>query len=46
MIKTSYFSKYKEPNGISIALSTPTCFTGDRYPDINPTYEMLNEYKR
>jgi len=45
MIKTSYFSKYKEPNGISIALSTPNWFTGEKYLNLNPNYDMLNEYK-
>lgn len=44
-IKTSYFAKYKEPNGISICAKTPSWFTGDEYKPLAPSYDILMEYK-
>lgn len=44
---TSYFAKYRYNNlgnGISIALSAPIEI--ETYPDLFPTWELLNEYQR
>ena len=42
---TSYFSKYKEGNGISIARITPHWFKGKEYKKLAPSYWLLNKYK-
>jgi hypothetical protein len=43
-LNTSYFSKYKGVFGVSIALTTPSWFTGRRYPALAPTPHMLSKY--
>ena len=47
MIKTSYFAKYKEKDGVgvSIALSTPFWFKGETYRFLAPTWKILKEYR-
>ena len=45
MMKTSYFARYKQLDGISIALSTPKWFSGTTYPELNPTWGILKQYK-
>lgn len=44
-MKTSYFSKYKKVNGVSIAVGAPNWFKGEIYPDLFPTWELVNNYK-
>ncbi len=41
MIKTSYFSKYKEPNGVCIARGRPKWFKGESIPELFPTWDMI-----
>ena len=43
-IYTSYFSRYKGDNGISIALGAPW-WKGERYKDLAPTNELLQFFK-
>lgn len=45
-MKTSYFSKYKQGNGISIAVGTPNWFKGEKYPSLFPKWDFLNRYKQ
>jgi len=44
-MKTSYFAKYKDPNGVSIALSTPKWFQFSHEIKLNPTWTMINGIK-
>jgi len=44
-LKTSYFAKYKENNGICIALKKPEYFQGESYPNLFPTWEIIKIYK-
>ena len=44
-MKTSYFAKYKKEDGISIALSCPNWFKGPSYRQLNPTWNMLEQYR-
>lgn len=43
-MKTSYFAKYKNDDGVSIAIKSPTWFTGDSYPDLFPKWSFLKQY--
>ena len=45
-MKTSYFSKYKESNGVSIAIGTPKWFKGETFPELFPSWDLVNYYKR
>ncbi len=45
-MKTSYFAKYRGPNGVSIALKTPPGFKGGFYPKLAPMPWILAEYKQ
>lgn len=45
MIQTSYFAKYKEDNGISIARFTPKWFKGETYIKLAPDKELLLAFK-
>lgn len=44
-MKTSYFSKYKETNGVSIALGTPEWFSGQIEVRLQPTWDMIKGIK-
>ena len=46
MIQTSSFFKYKGPNGVSIALTTPPFWKGPGYFYLYPTWDMINKYKK
>ena len=46
-MKTSYYAKSaKDPNAVSIALSTPSWYKGREYKVLAPTYGMLSDYKK
>jgi len=45
-MKTSYFAKYKENDGISIAISSPYWFKGSLYPALYPKWTFLSRYLR
>jgi hypothetical protein len=45
-MRMSYFARaHKEPNAVSIALSSPSWYKGRKYRALAPTWEMLNGYK-
>jgi hypothetical protein len=44
-IKTSYYGKYKEANGVSISQTTLVWFKGDYYRLLNPGDSILWPYK-
>lgn len=44
-IRTSYFAKYKESDGVSIALITPFWFKGESYRFLAPTWKILEEIR-
>ena len=44
-MKTSYFSKYKDADGISICANKPYWFSGKVYPDLYPKWSFLSQYK-
>jgi len=44
-MKTSYFAKYKESNGVSIARSSPKWYTGHIYLPLAPPMNLVYEYK-
>jgi hypothetical protein len=41
-MKTSYFAKYKEDNGVSIAVGTPRWFNGEQEKSLFPTWDLVN----
>lgn len=47
MITTSYFAsrKWKEEDGVSIALFAPKGYKGKTYPPLFPTPHLLRDYK-
>jgi len=45
-MQTSYFSKYKKQDGVNIALGEPKWFTGESYPSLYPTWDMINNVKK
>lgn len=46
-IQTSYFSKYKGENAVSISLSKPKWYPNCReYKILAPTWDLLNRYKK
>jgi uncharacterized protein YeaO (DUF488 family) len=45
LIRTSYFAKYKNPDGISIALKSPEWFKGESYKDLAPSWSILGNYQ-
>lgn len=45
-MKTSYFAKYKEPNGVSIAKSTPKWFQFTMDMRLVPTWGMIEGIKK
>ena len=44
-MKTSYFSKYKGTDGVSICASKPYWFTGKEYRLLFPKWSFLLQYK-
>ena len=44
-MKTSYFAKYKEADGVSIARSHPSGFKGETYADLAPPWTLVARYK-
>jgi len=44
-MKTSYFAKYKEEDGVSIAGKSPEWFTGKSYPALFPKWSFYSKYK-
>lgn len=44
-MQTSYFSRYKEGNGVSIAGKAPEWFSGRQYKKLAPKYWFFAEYK-
>lgn len=44
-MKTSYFAKYKNADGISIAGKCPSWWTGDEYKILAPKYWFFQKYK-
>ena len=47
MIYTSYWAlSNKVPNPISISLSSPKYFRGERLPLLMPTWSMVDKYKK
>jgi uncharacterized protein (DUF488 family) len=44
-MNTSYFSKYKGDNGISIAAKCPFWFKGKEYKKLAPKYWFFKKYK-
>ena len=45
-MNTSYFAKsHKDPNAVSIALSSPAWYHGKEYKKLAPTWAMLNKCK-
>lgn len=45
LIRTSYFAKYKESNGVSIALKSPEWFKGESYKALAPSWSILGNYQ-
>lgn len=45
MIYTSYFAKYRGPDGVSIALWPPRGYKGEQYKDLAPSRDILLAYK-
>lgn len=46
-MQTSYYSKYKGLNAVSISLSTPQWYQKCRqYNKLAPSWELLNKYKK
>lgn len=45
-MQTSYFSKYKEPDGISIAGKAPDFYKGETFKELAPKYWFFQEYKK
>ena len=44
-VRTSYFRKHKESDGVSIAIKAPSWFTGPSYPYLYPKWSFLKQYK-
>jgi len=44
-MRTSYFAKYKNSDGINIAIKPAPGFTGESYPDLFPKWSFLKQYK-
>jgi hypothetical protein len=44
-MKTSYFSKYKGSNAVSIAAKCPSGFSGRQYKKLAPKYWFFKKYK-
>ena len=44
-MKTSYFAKYKKPNGVSIARGTPKWFNGPLLTELMPSWDIINRVK-
>lgn len=44
-MKTSYFAKYKEKDGVNIAMRPVPGFKGSSYPDLFPHADFLWQYK-
>jgi hypothetical protein len=45
-MKTSYYSKYKGDNGVSIALSKPKWYSCREYKKVAPNWNILSRYKQ
>jgi uncharacterized protein (DUF488 family) len=45
LIRTSYFAKYKEADGVSIALKSPEWFKGESYKFLAPSWSILWNFK-
>jgi len=43
---TSCFARYKESDGISIAVSPPKWYTGIVYPPLFPSWEIVRDFKK
>ena len=44
-MNTSYFAKYKKPDGVSIAGKAPEWFTGRQYKKLAPKFWFFQKYK-
>lgn len=42
-MKTSYFGRYKEKDGISIAIGSPRWFKGEKAKELMPTWTMVKK---
>jgi len=45
-MKTSYFAKYRDDDGVNIAIKHPPGFDGPSYPALFPKWHFLKKYKR
>ena len=45
-MQTSYFTKYKGLNAVSIALSKPQWYKCREYKKLAPNWDLLNKYKK
>ena len=43
-MNTSYFAKYKHPDGVCIAIGAPADFIGEYYPALFPHWSFLSKY--
>jgi uncharacterized protein (DUF488 family) len=44
-MQTSYFAKYKNTDGVNIAIKPAPGFTGPSYPALYPKWSFLKQYK-
>jgi len=44
-MQTSYFAKYKHPDGVNIAIKPAPGFSGPSYPALYPKWSFLKKYK-
>ena len=45
-METSYFAKFRGPNGCNIAMRPIKGYTGMSYPDLYPYWYFLSDYKQ
>ena len=45
-MRTSYFAKYKEQNGVSISGKSPDWFVGREYKKLAPKFWFFQKYKK
>lgn len=46
IVRTSYFARYKGPDGINIAMKPVPGFKGPSYPALYPKWSFLSQYKK